>query len=262
MKVATLLYHDVVESGRLDESGFPGPGPGRYKLDLDDFEHHLETLERLVGTAPAAADDLEGGRSAIPWLLTFDDGGSSAGRIGELLATRGWRGHFFVTVDYIGKPGFVDESAIRSLRDLGHIVGSHSCSHPERMSRCTWDELMYEWSRSTEVLSELLGEAVDVASVPAGHYARVVAEAAAASGIRTLFTSEPVLSVRDVEGCRVFGRYTIQRGVPAERAAALANSRTSPRARQFVFWNTKKLAKKVGGERYLRLRERLLAARS
>jgi peptidoglycan/xylan/chitin deacetylase (PgdA/CDA1 family) len=259
MKVAALLYHDVVEKGRLDDSGFPGPGPGRYKLDLDDFEHHLETLARRVGTAPAAVDDLRRGNSATAWLLTFDDGGSSASRIGELLAARKWRGHFFVTVDYIGTPPFLDESAIRALRDLGHVVGSHSCSHPERMSRCTWDELVYEWTRSTEVLSELLGEAVDVASVPAGHYARVVAKAAAASGIRTLFTSEPVLTVRDVEGCRVLGRYTIQRGVPAERAAALANRQPAPRARQFAFWNAKKAAKKVGGERYLRLRERLLA---
>ena len=144
MKVASLLYHDVVESGRLDESGFPGPGPGRYKLDLDEFERHLDTLSRRVGSAPAAVDDLAGS-TGIPWLLTFDDGGSSASLIGKLLADRGWRAHFFVTVDYIGTRGFVDEDAILALRDLGHIVGSHSCSHPEVMSRCTWEQLMDEW---------------------------------------------------------------------------------------------------------------------
>ena len=260
MKVATLLYHDVVESGHLDESGFPGPGPGRYKLDLEDFENHLDALSRHVESAPGAIDALGRG-SEVPWLLTFDDGGSSASRIGELLAARGWQGHFFVTVDYIGAQGFVDEEAIRSLHDQGHIVGSHSCSHPEVMSGCSWDELMYEWTRSTEVLSGLLGGPVAVASVPAGHYARVVAEAASASGIRNLFTSEPVLSVRKVESCRVFGRYTIQRGVPAERAAELASRRLGPRARQFAFWNAKKVAKKVGGERYLRLREHVLARR-
>ncbi len=27
--------------------------------------------------------------------------------------------------------------AIRALRDRGHFIGSHSCSHPTRMSACS-----------------------------------------------------------------------------------------------------------------------------
>jgi len=259
MKVAALLYHDVVADGRYDDSGFPGAAAGRYKLRAEDFDVHLEAIAESTEAPPTVADDLEGGRRAIPWLLTFDDGGSSALAIGERLAERGWRGHFFVTVDYIGKPGFLRPEEIRALAEQGHVIGSHSCSHPERMSRCTWEQLLYEWGRSREVLSEILGRPVAVASVPAGHYGKIVARAAAAAGIHALFTSEPVLKVHEVDGCRVLGRFTIQRGVKPGTAAALARARPLPRTRQFAFWNAKKAAKAVGGERYLRLRQWLLA---
>jgi peptidoglycan/xylan/chitin deacetylase (PgdA/CDA1 family) len=261
LKLAALLYHDVVEGGRYDESGFPGAAAGRYKLSSEEFELHLQAVARRAQGPPAVVDDLQAAEGALPWLLTFDDGGSSALGIGERLAERGWRGHFFVTVDYIGTPGFLGTDAILMLSELGHVIGSHSCSHPERMSRCSWEELLYEWGRSTEMLSELLGRPVAVASVPAGHYGKIVARAAAASGVRTLFTSEPVLKVHEVDGCRVVGRFTIQRGANPETAAELACARLLPRTRQFVFWNAKKAAKAVGGEQYLRLRQWLLGGR-
>jgi peptidoglycan/xylan/chitin deacetylase (PgdA/CDA1 family) len=259
LKAAALLYHDVVEDGRFDESGFPGAAAGRYKLRADDFELHLQAIARRAEGPPAVVDELDAERRAVPWLLTFDDGGSSALAIGERLAERGWRGHFFVTVDYIATPGFLGADAMRRLSELGHVIGSHSCSHPERMSRCTWEELLHEWGRSTEVLTEILGRPVTTASVPAGQYGTNVARAAAAAGVQALFTSEPVLKVRQVDGCRVVGRLTIQRGVQPETAAALACARTAPRMRQYVFWNAKKAAKALGGERYLQLRQWLLA---
>jgi peptidoglycan/xylan/chitin deacetylase (PgdA/CDA1 family) len=259
LKVAALLYHDVVENGRFDDSGFPGVAPTRYKLRSEDFELHLQALATSTSGPPAIVDELRARRSALSWMLTFDDGGSSALTIGQRLAERGWRGHFFVTVDYIGTSSFLQPDEIRALSDLGHVIGSHSCSHPERMARCTWDELLHEWTRSAQVLSELLGQSVAVASVPAGHYGRIVARAAAEAGISTLFTSEPVIKVREVDGCSVVGRFTIQRGALPETAAALACARPLPRLRQFASWNTKKAAKAIGGEHYLRLRHRLLS---
>ena len=262
LKVAALLYHDVVEDGRYDESGFPGPAAGRYKLHSEDFELHLQALARLTQGPPAVVHELQAARASVPWLLTFDDGGSSAVAIGESLAERGWRGHFFVTVDYIGTAAFLGRDAIRHMVELGHVIGSHSCSHPERMSRCTWEQLLQEWGRSAEVLSEIVGRPVTVASVPAGQYGDIVGRAAAAAGLTTLFTSEPVLKTRDVDGCQVIGRYTIQRGVDPETAVALARAEPIPRTRQYAFWNLKKAAKAVGGDRYLRLRQWLLSRRA
>jgi hypothetical protein len=126
------------------------------------------------------------------------------------------------------------------------------------MSHCPWSDLLYEWKQSTAVLADILGHPVSVAAVPGGDYRPVVARAAAAAGIRTLFTSEPVLGIREVDGCRVLGRLTIHRGTSAEEAAALACGGARFRVRQLASWNAKKAAKAIGGENYLRLRRFLL----
>jgi len=258
LKAASLLYHDVVERGRFETSGFQGGGPNRYKLELADFDEHLAALADHIPQPPTTVDELGREPSHLPWLLTFDDGGASAILIGDALAEKGWRGHFFVTTDLIGAYGFVSAQDIRRLDGMGHVIGSHSCSHPARMARCSWAQLQDEWSRSTSVLADIVGHPVTLASIPGGDYGDNVARAAAAAGIRRLFTSEPVLTVRQVDGCAVFGRFAVVRNVPPERAVALAGARAGPRVRQFASWQAKKAIKAVGGDRYPKLRAFLL----
>jgi hypothetical protein len=258
MRAIGLLYHDVVEPGQEDASGFPGAAPARYKLELDCFERQLDAIAAAGCTATLPVDELPAG-GARPLFLTFDDGGASALRAAALVAERGWRGHFFITTDRIGAPTFVSESGLRELLAAGHVIGSHSCSHPDRMSRCSWDELVDEWARSVARLAAILGEPVTCASVPGGHYSANVARAAAAAGIATLFTSEPTTRVSTVDGCRVLGRYSILKGTPATTAAALAAGRLGPRTRQLAWWTAKKVAKRSGGGAYERLRRSLLA---
>jgi peptidoglycan/xylan/chitin deacetylase (PgdA/CDA1 family) len=258
VKSASLLYHDVVQAGRYEASGFRGAGPDRYKLDSAEFDEHLAALAKRIGYAPSAVGELGGDESRLSWLLTFDDGGASAVHIGETLAERGWCGHFFVTADFIGSNGFVSAQDIRTLKSMGHVIGSHSCSHPHRMARCSWAELHDEWSRSAAVLGDIIGHPVTVASIPGGDYSKLVAQAAAAAGIQHLFTSEPVLRVQNIDGCAVFGRFAIVRHVSPQRAADLAAARRAPRLQQFASWQAKKTFKAVGGDRYLKLRRLLL----
>jgi peptidoglycan/xylan/chitin deacetylase (PgdA/CDA1 family) len=240
-----LLYHDVVVPGREEDSGFPGPGALRYKLAPEEFAAHLDAIARTCEGAP---------------LLTFDDGGASALEpTALLLEGHGWHGLFFITTDCVGRRGFLDSAGIRELRRRGHRIGSHSCSHPPRLSACPRGQVLDEWRRSRAVLEDLLGEAVTEASVPGGWYSRGVALAAAEAGITTLYTSEPTTAQWSVAGCRVRGRYTVYRGTPAATAAALATGRFLPRFRQALLWQLRKAAKTVGGGLYLRLREKVLA---
>jgi peptidoglycan/xylan/chitin deacetylase (PgdA/CDA1 family) len=261
LKAASLLYHDVVEPGRFETSGCQGAGPDRYKLDRSEFDDHLRALSDQIDHPPAAAPELGNGGFPVQWLLTFDDGGASARLIGETLAERGWRGHFFVTTDFIGTTGFVTADDIRALDSAGHVIGSHSSSHPHRMAACSWAELLDEWQRSTAALGDIVGRPVSVASIPGGEYGETVARAAAAAQIEHLFTSEPVLTVKQVESCSVWGRLSIVRGDPARRAAELALGKIGPRGRMFASWQAKKAVKTIGGERYLRLRRYVLEKR-
>ena len=244
------MYHDVVPAGCEDASGFPGRDAALYKVTPELFEAHLKALAELRRIEGKIG-------SAIP-VLTFDDGGISALYAAEVLEQYGFRGHFFVTVNYIATPGFVDERAMRELSGRGHTIGSHSCSHPLRMAHCSRDQLANEWTASRSTLEDIVGQEVRVASVPGGDYARHVAIAAAEAGFTRLFTSEPRSRLERLGTMTIHGRFTIQRWTSARIAAALAAGKWLPRARQVIAWEAKKIGKHLGGESYLRLRRLLL----
>jgi peptidoglycan/xylan/chitin deacetylase (PgdA/CDA1 family) len=223
-------------------------------LRREDFVRHLDAIARATA-AVGTVRQFEG----RPVLLTFDDGGvSSHHPIADLLESRGWRGHFFITTDRIGTPGFLTEPQLRELHRRGHIVGSHSCSHPTRMAALTRAGLDREWRESLARLSAVLGGPVKVASVPGGYYSRAVAESAAAAGVEVLFTSEPTAQVAVLNGCRVLGRYAVRRGMTPEWSAGFAAGRPSQCWRQSALWKAKRVAKALGGGRYLQIRQAIL----
>jgi peptidoglycan/xylan/chitin deacetylase (PgdA/CDA1 family) len=252
LKALSIGYHDVVD-------GTPqGPVKMRYRLDREDFRRHLDAIPAGVEVQTITRCTAWG--REVPVFLTIDDGELSSLTIvaGEL-ERRNWRGHFFITTDWIGRPGFLDRGQIRELHARGHVIGSHSRSHPARMSRLNWDEMLREWRESCDILSGILGERVSVASVPDGYYSRKVARAAAAAPIEVLFTSEPTAAAAVVQGCLVLGRYSVQRHTPAEVSGLIAAGARWPRWRQTISWEAKKAAKAVTGESYFTLRRFLLS---
>ncbi len=197
-------------------SGFAGKHAEIYKLSRSDFALHLAAVRRAANP---------GGQV----ILTFDDGGASAyTNIAPMLEQSGRRGYFFVTTGCIGQPGFLTADQIRELDRRGHCIGSHSCSHPRRMSRLPWEQLVLEWKVSVQCLEELVRHSVTAASVPGGEDSREVGEASAAAGIQNLFTSEPTTQPHEVNGCRVLGRYTIQRSMGPEWSGGFASGRWLP----------------------------------
>jgi peptidoglycan/xylan/chitin deacetylase (PgdA/CDA1 family) len=259
------MYHDVTPPGRGPSSGFPGGDAERYKLTLDRFESHLDAIYAHAPDAPTTtASMLEAERTASrkrPLLLTFDDGGASAAEwIAEALERRGWKGHFFVTTGYVGRPGFLDAPAIRGLHARGHIVGSHSHSHPLRMAHCPEPRLRDEWRRSVALLSDIVGGPIVTASVPGGDHSDLVARTAMDAGISVLFTSCPTDRVIRLASGRIFGRYAIRSSTTAATAAALAAGDYAPRMNMRAMWTMKQAGKRIGGPLYLRIRGRLLGA--
>jgi hypothetical protein len=97
--------------------------------------------------------------------------------------------------------------------------------------------------------------------VAGGYSSPSVVAAAADAGIGALFTSEPTVRVRSAGGCLVFGRFAILHGTSAATVERLVSGDPLPRVQQFTSWNTKKLAKAVGGESYLAVRRALLRSR-
>lgn len=245
-----LIYHDVVAAPEREQIGFPGSLAARYKLDPADFDAHLDAMSAsgvdvglvgLDGVGPTAA-------------VTFDDGGASALSAAAALERRGWRGHFFITTGRVGRPGFLDAGGVRDLHRRGHLVGSHSHSHPTYMGKLPPEQILEEWRRSRDELADLLGEPPLSASVPGGFLSSAVIEMAADAGYRLLMTSEPTARRRSSGAMVVLGRYTIWSTTSPSRAAGYARGSRAARGRLWLEWTAKKVPKTIAPGVYQALR--------
>ncbi len=257
MKAITLLYHDVVDQARAGTSGFSSAHADIYKLSPTQFEHHLDAIAGSGNLPQTTVLDLlkVPAQQHVPVFLSFDDGGASAYQTADMLDRRGWKGHFFIPTNFIGAPAFLDAQAIKDLHARGHVIGSHSCSHPERISHLDDAELGREWIESVQALESILGSKVETASVPGGFYSLRVARFAAAAGIRALFNSEPTVRFLRFEDSLICGRFGLQRDSPPQLARLFAMRDSRTLLRSAAFWNTKKLLKAAGGEHWLTFRK-------
>ena len=236
------MYHDLAGAEESERIGFPGPLAARYKLTPEHFEAHLdgiESLGRTVGLWDPGAD----GWPEV--AITFDDGGASAPRAAEALERRGWRGHFFVTTGRLGTPGFMTGEQVRDLHARGHAIGGHSHNHPTYFGRLPRAEQLDEWSTSLGVLTDLLGAAPYLASVPGGFLTADAIATASEAGYRALMTSEPTARPLREQAIVVHGRYTIWATTSVRQAAGYAGGSRIARGRLWTEWRAKQAIKRT-----------------
>jgi peptidoglycan/xylan/chitin deacetylase (PgdA/CDA1 family) len=258
MRVISLLFHDVYIEDP-GESGFSSDAADRYKLSLRDFDSQLAGLAAtradgpLMFTVETGGLKLSGYREfgIVPYAFTVDDGGVSYYTIvADRLEARGWRGHCFVSTNAIGTRGFLTAAQIRELDARGHLIGTHSATHPARMSACDVEEIRDEWTRSRHALEDILCHRVEAASVPGGYYSRRVAATARDAGLRVLFTSEPTTIAHDASGILVIGRFTLRRLHAPDTASRFVGPEPWTRYREWARWNAKGLLKPLLGPAY------------
>ncbi len=203
LTVATFAYHEVTDDPTA--SGFQRAGARPYTLTRRRFADHLDAIA-AAPCRPTLVGEIDFDRPARHLLLTFDDGGKSALYASDQLAQRGWRGHFFIVTGLIGHRTFLNAAAIRHLRQCGHLIGSHSHTHPDVFRALAREDMAEQWRVSAAILADLLGEPCLSASVPGGDISPAVLRSAAVAGFRFLFTSEPDLRPQAVDGCHILGR--------------------------------------------------------
>lgn len=202
-KVAAFLYHDVADLPT--DSGFQRPSALPYKQTRKNFVNHLEGIANS-GFEPDSIFNVDFRKAEKRVLITFDDGGRGALQAAEELNRRGWKGHFFITTSLIGTRTFLDAQAIGYLHSCGHVIGSHSHTHPDIFKGISFEQMVQEWRTSCDLLSNLLGTSCVVASVPGGDVSRRVFQSADQAGLKFLFTSAPVLTPRSRGECWILGR--------------------------------------------------------
>jgi peptidoglycan/xylan/chitin deacetylase (PgdA/CDA1 family) len=219
LTIATLAYHDVTD--HPTETGFQRAAAVPYKLPVAAFRQHLDAIA-AAPYRPTLITDIDLTRGGRYLLLSVDDGARSALLAAEELSRHGWRAHFFITTGRLGSRGFLDAAGVRALHDAGHIVGSHSHTHPDIFRELSDAAMRAEWAESVARVSEITGAPCLAASVPGGDTSDDVRRTAAEAGLRYLFTSEPTLTPRRADGCWELGRYCPKVGTDAEYIGRLA----------------------------------------
>lgn len=157
-----LMYHDVSR----EPVGVSG-GPQHFSVSRRTFAEQLDRLTGLGYRGRSLAECLASpvaGQVAI----TFDDGDLGQFENGcSELAARGLTATFFITTDWVGKPGYVDWSQLRQMKAAGMSIQSHSKSHPF-LSELAEPALRAELEGSRRRLDEELGQVTDTIALPGG----------------------------------------------------------------------------------------------
>lgn len=171
-----LVYHDVQPA-----IGRSGGGADHFSAPLTSFELMLDTItERgYTGCSVMAARERAGHKRVA---ITFDDG--TKGQYDHAfpaLARRGMTATFYVTTDWIGRPGFMTWDELRDMAASGMSIQSHTCSHPF-LSELDEVGVRSELLRSKQVLdSELSQSTAEIAfpggDAPASHLLSLIHEA-------------------------------------------------------------------------------------
>ncbi|MEU4424420.1 polysaccharide deacetylase family protein [Actinoplanes sp. NPDC024001] len=159
-------------------------GIGTPQRDLEPGEDRYWISEELFH---AVLDEIRGWPAV---RISFDDGNTSDVEIGlPALLERGLTADFFVLAARLGKPGSLDEDAVRLLHRSGMTVGTHGMWHrPWRgMDPATSDE---ELVVARDRLAEVVGAPVDQAACPLGRYDRELIARMRRLGYTRVFTSD------------------------------------------------------------------------
>lgn len=229
------MYHDIVTTTDKT-SGFQNESAFQYKVEATAFEEQVKAVD---------------GKDVV---FTFDDGGESFyTKAAPILEKYGRKGVFFIAADYIGTPGFLSKEQIAELSHRGHVIGSHSCSHPQNMSGMTREKIEEEWSQSVKVLSDIIGEKVIIASLPNGNSSKIIIEGVKNAGIEELHTSEPTTKKRSDSGVVIIGRYVVHDKMTTEDIMRIVDD-SNYRKKMHLKWRMLSIAKSILGNNYKKIK--------
>jgi peptidoglycan/xylan/chitin deacetylase (PgdA/CDA1 family) len=200
-----FLFHEIVDD--VSESGFQRKSAEPYKHQKKVF---YETIEEIISNSTNISNLNILNDSKISVMITFDDGGKSAMEIADFLDTKNIKGHFFITTAYIGNKFFLKEAQIKELYERGHIIGSHSHTHPNVFKSLTFDQMVYEFSKSKEILEGIINDEVSSCSVPGGDCSSMVYEAVNKCNYKYIFNSIPTTIIKFHKNLIIFGRISIK----------------------------------------------------
>ena len=185
-------------------------------------------------------------------LITFDDGNiSDYDIVFPILMEKGVEAIFFVVVDQIGKPGYMNWNHILEMKKNGMEIGSHSMSHPT-MSSLSITKANSELRKSKLILEDFLGSSVRSFSYPYGDYNNKTNNLALSAGYSFLYTSKHgVLN----SGKKIIPRNSINSSMSLKQIINILEVSTGTVLRWWIEDNTKPIVKAfLGPSNYKKIR--------
>ena len=194
--VPALMYHYVSWLPPDHEAGRSRAVDIRRDLTVSpaDFDLHLEHLRAQGHTTITTGDlwwTLETGAPlpARPVLLTFDDGYEDAyTEVFPRLRAYGMTGTFFVTLNLVGRPGYLTLEQVREMHAGGMDIQSHAVDHVA-LATLSSAAQRYQLCESRRILSEWLGKDIRHFAYPGGSHNESAFHSAAACGYLTAYNS-------------------------------------------------------------------------
>jgi len=194
--IVFFMYHELALPDR--PLCHREPGYKRYVVSASDFRRHMGELAREGWRATNVTQAMQSfagrsidGRSAAgkSVRVTFDDGcETDLLSAAPILQQFGFDATFYITVGFLGKPGYLSEAQIRNLSTLGFEIGCHSLTHPYLTDLD--DPLLHdETAGAKDRVEQITGASVEHFSCPGGRWDRRVIAAVKAAKFRTMATS-------------------------------------------------------------------------
>jgi peptidoglycan/xylan/chitin deacetylase (PgdA/CDA1 family) len=186
-----LMYHELALPNRA--TCHREPGYTRYVVSASAFCAHMDRLKRDGWHAKNASQALQSfdGKSAC---VTFDDGcETDLLSAAPLLKELGFGATSYITVGFLGQPGYLSASQVRSLSALGVEIGCHSQTHPY-LPDLDDARLRDETAAAKDRLEQIAGVPVEHFSCPGGRWDRRVVAAVKAANFRSMATSRTAMN--------------------------------------------------------------------
>jgi peptidoglycan/xylan/chitin deacetylase (PgdA/CDA1 family) len=218
--VVYLMYHELELPERSLCEG--DPGYVRYVLKAVDFREQMAHLSAAgfrgisVGEALAETDE-----SNPRVVVTFDDGCETDLTVAApLLLEAGFNATFYVTVEHLGRRGYMSESQLRELSGLGFEIGSHSMTHSFLHDLAT-ERIRAEVAGSKDKLEEITGKRIAHFSCPGGRWDKRVSRMVQEAGYDSLVTSKVGVNSPQSDHFRL-ARVPVMRGIGIEDFARIS----------------------------------------
>jgi len=264
LKIPVLMYHDVPPEGA--DLGSPPRARNIYTVCGSDFAEQMASL-RERGFNTTVISDIASKCHNIkptskPVVITFDDGYISQYKTAApIMEKHGLLAGFFITVGFVGQPGFMDWKEIRRLSEAGHLIGSHGMTH-QYLSDMDDAHLNEELRRSKSIVEEKLGRDICALSLPGGKGGARVTQMAQEAGYSVICTSA-VGPIRIKDNFLILNRIPIRGNTSAASFDRITE--LDPREmliRRVIYSGKRLIAGMLGNNRYDRFRHGMLSLES